>query len=142
MARFTAFSMLNSYIICMLWGGRMSAKRKSKKKAYTEYLTKYAVKIKCCYCELGGECQWRAEKENLEAQGVKTKCTATPNRPAKPYMPPAGAPSFEQFLRSRERYNPSKEVESDDRFSGHKRTSSNPAGNNGRVSAYNKRQRS
>jgi hypothetical protein len=41
------------------------------------------IKIRCRYCDLKDMCHLRARKEQLEAQGVMTKCPFTPNRPKK-----------------------------------------------------------
>ena len=40
----------------------------------------YAVKIKCCYCDINETCIRRQRKEDHEEKGL-TYCQITPNRP-------------------------------------------------------------
>ena len=81
----------------------MGVKRKKEKRIYKEYLTKYAVKIKCCYCLSYETCPKRGGKEALERQGVTTRCVDTPNRPSKSNNP-LKTPTFKQYLRNRALY--------------------------------------
>jgi hypothetical protein len=59
----------------------MAVKRKNQKKKKLQELYDKAVKIKCCYCDIKGECTRRSSKEQSERMGITTYCTLTPNRP-------------------------------------------------------------
>ena len=59
----------------------MAVKRRNQKRLEKENLLKEAVKIKCCYCDIAGDCKRRKAKEKSESEGITTYCTLTPNRP-------------------------------------------------------------
>jgi len=82
----------------------MGIKRKKEKRAYQEYLTKYAVKIKCCYCDLYESCAGREGKEWYENQDIATRCVMTPNRRVKAGGLPSEIPTFNEYFRNPENY--------------------------------------
>ncbi len=57
----------------------MAVKAKNQKKLKMAELIKNSTKIKCCYCDLSGECSLQASKEKSENMGIITHCTLTPN---------------------------------------------------------------
>ena len=61
----------------------MAVKRRNEKKQHKEWLTKNAVKIKCCYCDLKDTCIRRVNKEKDEKMGIITRCVLTPNKKKK-----------------------------------------------------------
>ena len=93
----------------------MGVKRKIEKRIYKEYLTKYAVKIKCCYCLSYETCPYRGDKEALERRGITTRCVDTPNRTSKSNNP-IEIPSFKQYLRNRAAYLRQSQENPNDRF--------------------------
>jgi len=93
-------------------------KGRKTKKHYKNYLTKYAVKIKCCYCDLYNNCRWREGKEFCEKKGIITKCTVTPNRSIKvlTFKQYLHNHAGNSFIKDDERYVNYKNY---DRFTGH-----------------------
>lgn len=55
--------------------------KKKKAKNHMAKLMEESVKIKCCYCLIKDDCEYRARKEDSEAKGFITYCNMTPNRP-------------------------------------------------------------
>lgn len=54
-------------------------KKKNAKKKFA-YLKENGVNIKCCYCDIRGNCKTQKYKEKTEALNIKTYCTLTPNK--------------------------------------------------------------
>lgn len=61
----------------------MAVKARNRKRLRAKENYEKAIKIKCCYCELNGNCERQAYKENSEHLGFITYCTLTPNVPKK-----------------------------------------------------------
>lgn len=61
----------------------MAVKARNRKKIRAKENYEKAIKIKCCYCELNGNCERQHYKENSEQLGFITYCTLTPNVPKK-----------------------------------------------------------
>lgn len=61
----------------------MAVKARNRKKNRREEVFSNAIRIKCCYCDLKGDCERQAYKEKSEALGITTYCTITPNVPKK-----------------------------------------------------------
>ena len=61
----------------------MAVKARNRKRIRAKENFEKAIKIKCCYCELNGNCERQAYKENSEQLGFITYCTLTPNVPKK-----------------------------------------------------------
>lgn len=61
----------------------MAVKAKNRKKKSAQENYSKAIKIKCCYCDIKGNCKNQAYKEKSEGLGFTTLCTLTPNVPKK-----------------------------------------------------------
>lgn len=61
----------------------MAVKAKKRKKNKIQELISKSIRIKCCYCDLKGNCKTQASKEKSENMGFTTYCTMTPNVPKK-----------------------------------------------------------
>lgn len=61
----------------------MAVKARNRKRNRARDNYNKAIKIKCCYCNLYGNCDRQAYKENSENLGLITYCTLTPNVPKK-----------------------------------------------------------
>lgn len=61
----------------------MAVKAKNRKKNKIKELISNSIRIKCCYCDLKGQCKTQESKEKSENMGFTTYCTMTPNVPKK-----------------------------------------------------------